>query len=276
MGAAADTIEVDTRYGRMWALRGDRYITACLATFGEYCEAEADVFRQLVKPGMTVVEAGANIGTHTLMLARACAPGRLIAFEPQQRIFQLLCANLAANGAVNVTALPEAMGAAPGAAKLPPLDYGESNNFGAIAPTLDADGGGWAEGRAVRVTPLDALALPACHFLKIDVECWEADALRGAHATIRRCRPAIYVENDRADQQAVLIALIAELGYEQYWHVAPLFSARNFKGATEDITGEVASLNMLCLPKESKLAVTGFERIDPADWRSPLPPIGAR
>jgi hypothetical protein len=39
MGAAGDTIEVETRYGRMWALRGDR-ITACLAAHGAYCEAE--------------------------------------------------------------------------------------------------------------------------------------------------------------------------------------------------------------------------------------------
>ena len=59
----------------------------------------------------------------------------------------------------------------------------------------------------------------------------------------------IYVENDRADQQPVLIALLAELGYEQYWHVAPLFNAANFKGATEDVTGGVISLNMLCLPE---------------------------
>jgi len=60
MGAAPDTIEVETHYGRMWALRGDRYITACLEAYSEYCEAEADVFRQLVKPGMSVVEAGAR------------------------------------------------------------------------------------------------------------------------------------------------------------------------------------------------------------------------
>ena len=60
MGGQADTVEVETRYGRMWALRGDRYITRCLEAYGEYCEAEADVFRQLVKPCMTVVEAGAE------------------------------------------------------------------------------------------------------------------------------------------------------------------------------------------------------------------------
>ena len=274
MGGQADTVEVETRYGRMWALRGDRYITRCLEAYGEYCEAEADVFRQLVKPCMTVVEAGANIGTHTLMLARACAPGRLIAFEPQQRVFQLLCANLAANGVDNVVALPEAMGAVAGVVGLPALDYGGANNFGSIS--VEAGDGDWAAGRAARMTPLDALGLSACHFLKIDVEGGEAGALRGAAGVIARCRPVIYVENDRADQQPVLIALLAELGYEQYWHVAPLFNAANFKGGTEDVTGGVISLNMLCLPKESPVSVTGFERIDPTDWRSPVPPIGAR
>jgi FkbM family methyltransferase len=275
MDAAADAIELETRYGRMWALAADRYITGCLSAYGEYCEAEADVFRQLVRPGMTVVEAGANIGTHTLMLARACAPGRVIAFEPQQRVFQLLCANLAINRVGNVTALCDAVGAAAGTARLPPLDYAAANNFGGIALAAGADAGDWAEGRAVRVTPLDALELPRCDLLKIDVEGWEADVLRGAAATIARCRPTIYLENDRAAQQPVLIAMLAELGYEQYWHIAPLFSAKNFKGASADMTGGACSLNMLCTPKESPVAVTGFERIDPADWRSPLTPIGA-
>ena len=275
MAGPSDIVELETRYGRMLALAADRYITGCLAAFGEYCESEADVFRQLVKPGMTVVEVGANIGAHTVMLARACAPGRLIAFEPQQRVFQLLCANLAINGVGNVTALPDAAGAADGTAHIPALDYGAANNFGGIALSAGADAGDWAEGRAVRVTPLDQLALPACHFLKIDVEGWEADVLHGARGTIARRRPIIYLENDRSDQQGVLIGLLAELGYEQYWHVAPLFNRDNFKRGTEDITGGACSLNMLCLPKESPIGVTGFERIDPANWRSPLKPIGA-
>ncbi|MFI4974392.1 MAG: FkbM family methyltransferase [Caulobacterales bacterium] len=274
MAETTDSVMVQTRYGRMLALRGDRYITRCLQAYGEYCEAEADLFRQIVGPGMTVVEAGANIGVHTLMLARACAPGRLIAFEPQQRVFQLLCANLALAEIGTVTALPEALGAQAGVAEMPPVDYAADGNFGSISP-LAAGAGAWAEGRTVRVTPLDDLALTACDVLKVDVEGWEAQALRGARETIARCRPILYVENDRASHQAELIALIDELGYVQYWHVAPLFSPANFNGATQDFTGAVASLNMLCVPRERDWTVTGFERIDPLDWRSPLTPIGA-
>lgn len=270
----SDVIELATRYGPMRALRGDRYITRCLAAYGEYCEAEADVFRQVVRPGMTVVEAGANIGAHTLPLARACAPGRLIAFEPQQRVFQLLCANLAANDVTNVVALPEAMGAEAGLARMPELDYGAGWNFGSVAPSHAPVGAeDWARGLAARVTPLDALELPACHVLKIDVEGWEAEALAGARRTLWRCRPILYIENDRASRQAQLIAMIDELGYDQYWHIAPLFNPANFNGAPADVTEAVASLNMLCTPRERAVPITGFERIDPSNWRSPMPAI---
>jgi len=277
MTELSDAVLIDTRYGPMWGLKTDAYITRCLQTYGEYCEAETELFRQVVKPGMTVVEAGANIGVHSVMLAKACAPGRLLAFEPQQRAFQLLCANLTLADLTNVTAMPEALGADARFARMPPTDYSVDGNFGQVSPffTNRVADGGWADGRTVRVTPLDALDLATLDFLKIDVEGWETQVLQGARQTILRCRPIIYVENDRADQQSVLIDLMAELGYDQYWHVAPLFSAANFKGAQGDVTGKTASLNMFCPPKERGLQVTGFERIDPTNWTSPIKPIGA-
>jgi FkbM family methyltransferase len=277
MTDTSDAVLLDTRYGRLWALRSDAYITGCLRTYGEYCEAEADLFRQIVKPGSTVVEVGANIGSHTVMLARACAPGRLIAFEPQQRVFQLLCANLVQSGVTNVTALPDAAGAKSGTARLPPVDYGADSNFGRVAPlmTPQAPEGGWGDGRTVRVTALDDFDLAACDVLKIDVEGWEEEVLRGARETILRCRPIIYTENDRADQQDALIKLIDELGYDQYWHVAPLFSRSNFNGAPSDFTGNTASLNMFCAPRERAVQVDGFQRIDPNNWTSPIKPIVA-
>jgi FkbM family methyltransferase len=273
MAAAFDSVLIPTRHGPMWGLRADAYITGCLQTYGEYCEAEADVFRQLVNPGMTVVEAGANIGTHTIMLARACAPGRLIAFEPQQRVFQLLCANLTMNEIANVVAYPEALGPEAGAVELPALDYGQPGNFGAVSPrAAEAAPESWREGRMVRMRSLDSLGLPDCHFLKVDVE---AGVLHGAVATIARCRPILYVENDRAAQQAALIGLIDAMGYTQYWHLAALYNPKNFNEVADDRTGSVMSMNMLCVPAERDLAVVDMERIDPRNWRSPLTPIGA-
>jgi len=49
-----------------------------------------------------VVDIGANIGCHTVPIAKAVAPhGSVLAFEPQPRIFQLLAANITINGLAN-------------------------------------------------------------------------------------------------------------------------------------------------------------------------------
>src|SRR6185437_4192192 len=99
--AGSDTKTLTTCHGPMLALAGDRYITRSLEVYGEFSAGEWDLFAQVVKPGMTVVEVGANIGAHSIALAKACAPGPLYLFEPQQRVFQILCANLALNGVTN-------------------------------------------------------------------------------------------------------------------------------------------------------------------------------
>src|SRR5450432_2523093 len=105
--ASSDTKTLQTRHGPRLALVGDRYITGSLERYGEFSPGEWELFAQLVKPGMTVVEAGANIGSHSVALARACFPGPLYLFEPQHRVFQILCANLALNGIGNAIAYPE-------------------------------------------------------------------------------------------------------------------------------------------------------------------------
>ena len=59
-----DVVMLSTRHGPMCALAGDAYVTRSLQLYGEYGHDEVDLFRQVVKPGMTAVEAGANIGAH--------------------------------------------------------------------------------------------------------------------------------------------------------------------------------------------------------------------
>jgi FkbM family methyltransferase len=263
----ADTKTLQTRHGPMLALAGDRYITRSLELYGEFSKAEWDLFAQIVKPGMTVVEVGANIGAHSVALARACFPGPLYLFEPQHRVFQILCANLALNDIGNAIAYPEACSDEEGLVVIPPLDYGAELNFGGVSVRTDADG---VQGVKVRATPLDSLNLAACHLLKIDVEGFEAQVLRGAAATIRKFRPLLYVENDRAAHQQEIISLIAELGYRQYWHTPPLFSPDNFRGEAENVFGAVVSVNILGLPQESATMVQSMTPIDPANWTCPI------
>jgi FkbM family methyltransferase len=254
-----------SRSGPMLVLRGDQYIGQAIATYGEYCDEEAQVFRRLIKPGMTVVEVGANMGSHSVDMARACAPGAFYAFEPQPRLFQILCANLAMNDIGNALAYPDALGEAEGEAMVPPVNYLTTGNFGGIELVENNE-----RGIKVRVRTLDDFELKALHVLKVDVEGFEAAVIRGARETIRRCNPVIYIENDRQAKQQELISLIAELGYTLYWHAPRLFNPNNHNGIKENIYGGTVSLNMLCLPRETRIVVEGLPQIDPENWSSPV------
>jgi hypothetical protein len=114
------------------------------------------------------------------------------------------------------------------------------------------------------------LALPACGLLKVDVEGFEPQVLRGARHTVERCRPVIYVENDRLAQQQELITLVAEMGYRLYWHAPRLFDPANFNGVQEKVFGSLVSVNMLCIPKERGVRVEALQQIDPSNWTSPV------
>src|SRR5262249_30748190 len=86
------------RHGLMLYNLNDVYIGTMLDLYGEFSEGELDLFRQVLRPGMTAVEVGANIGAHTVPIAQCLGDnGRLLVFEPQRAIFQMLCANMALN-----------------------------------------------------------------------------------------------------------------------------------------------------------------------------------
>ncbi len=112
----------------------DLYVGRSLDLYGEYSEAEVTLFIQLLRPGSTAIDAGANIGALTVPIARRVGPsGRVFAYEPQYALSTLLADNLAANGLSNVDLRSSALGARKGTVHVPHLDYSTSNNFGGVA-----------------------------------------------------------------------------------------------------------------------------------------------
>jgi hypothetical protein len=235
------------RFGTMVYNPKDLFIGRSLDRYGEFSHGESELFRQIVRPGDVVVEVGANIGAHTVHLARLVGSGGAIhAFEPQRLVFQALCANMALNG----------VGRGPGTVLVPQLDPDVAQNFGGLAL------GGGLEGERVPMTTIDARPLGRCRLIKIDVEGMERDVLLGAAGTIRRHRPFLYVENDRRDRSDDLIRHLDGLGYDLYWHRPPLYNPDNYLGAPENVFGSLVSANMLGIPPDEPVVVRGFDRVE--------------
>ena len=242
--------------------KNDIYIGRAVEIYGEYGEIEAQLLRQLCPAGAVVVEAGANIGTHTLVLSRcAGTAGFVYAYEPQRIVFQTLCANLAVNSILNVDARHAAVGAQAGSVLMPDVDYTCEGNFGGV------EANAFSHGRTVRKVRLDDdLELDRLDLLKIDVEGMEADVIKGAERLITRLRPLLYVENDRIQQSEALIRQIMQLDYRLYWHLPPLVNPENFFSAQENLFPNVVSVNMLCVPRGRRQDIPIFkEVVDPAE-----------
>lgn len=239
---------INGRHGVFVVNPRDHYVGLALATYGEYCEQEVRLFSQIIKPGHTVVEVGANIGAQTVPLAKLVGDlGEVHAFEPQPVIFQNLCANIALNSLQNVHTYSQAAGHASGYATLPPVDYTRPGNFGGIE--LQDQG----QGTTVAVVRLDDVLadLPHVRLLKLDVEGWEQSVLEGAPDLIARHRPILYLENDRIDKSQSLIEYIQALGYRLWWDLPTLYNPGNYFSDAHNLYPNIIAVNMLAIPKEA-------------------------
>jgi FkbM family methyltransferase len=245
------------REGAMIYTINDQYTGRALDKYGEVSRGEVIFLSQLIRPGMTILDVGANIGLLTLPFARLVRPGgRVIAFEPQRIIYQMLCGNLALNAIDNVVAHNWAVGCQAGSITVPLIDYSLPGNFGGISV------GTSAAGETVPLVTIDSLALPKCDLIKIDVEGMELDVLKGASNTLQRFRPRLYVENDRVDKSPALIEHLLALDYQLYWITPTIYRADNFFGDQENIFGHIVADNIICIPRTGRLAITITDLIE--------------
>ncbi|MEP3846270.1 MAG: FkbM family methyltransferase [Paracoccaceae bacterium] len=253
---------IDCRYGRMMVNANDVYIGRSLLKYGEFSPVEAKLYNSIVQPGQTVIEAGANVGCFTLQFAQLVGTyGFVWPFEPQRQVFQMLCGNLALNGITNTQARQAALGSEPGQLIVPVANFDAPGNFGGVSVAEDGTG------EIVPSTPIDSLELNACHLIKADVEGMEREVLLGARETIAEFQPLLYLENDRRESSPDLIRLIQELDYSAYWHLPAMFSPDNYRGDTQNVFGDIVSVNMLCLPRDSKFVLKQFKKVEGTnDW----------
>ena len=242
------------RHGAFFYNINDTFVGKSLHLYGEWAASEVHLFEQIVRPGDVVLEAGSNLGSHTVPLAqRVGAAGQVLAFEPQQAAFQLLCANLAANGLVNTVARAVALGAAAGTASFPDPPADSPNNFGSASVHSLGD-----KRVLVPRISIDSMALPRLDFLKADIEGGESELLEGASETIARCRPIAFIETVNpytGDCSAAITRYFVDWGYRCWHYITPLFNAENFERYPHDEFKGLWSFDVLCIPPEKGVAI---------------------
>ena len=188
--------EVQTPGGALFVHLLDLGVGRPLYTGKEYKPEETALLLRTLKPGMTVVDVGANVGYMALLAARCVGPaGRVLAIEPDAANGDLLTANVERNGYRNVTICRYAVGGAPGMATL----YRSAWNMG--NHRLNAGAAGQAIAHQAVQVPVETVdrlvsqnGLSRVDFVKMDVEGYEPGVLAGLHETMARDRPIILTE----------------------------------------------------------------------------------
>jgi len=233
----------------------DTFIGASMEAYGEWCEYEIDLLRKFIKEGDTVIDVGANIGTHAIAFSMMVGKtGKVFAFEPQPRLEAILAANIHLNKLQNVFWSDKAVGdfVAPiRILDIPPdtVQY----NFGAVNIFKGPKPGYPDNGLDTDMVTIDSFAADMSPtVIKIDVEGMEADVVRGARETIERCGPILYIENNGDDSEAITPAL-DEIGYRAYWSIGPFFHPMNaFKNPTNIWGNKLQKLaaNLIAVPND--------------------------
>ncbi|MCE5239299.1 FkbM family methyltransferase [bacterium] len=160
------------------------------------------------RPGDVIFDLGAHLGCAMLPWARLVGDtGHVYSCEPEPENAAYLRQTVATNGLRNVTVVDRAIGATEGIIQmsLAPTSRGHSGAFEL--------GGGTVEVAASTVDRLVAeLDLERVDLIKMDVEGMEADVLRGAAETLRRCRPPVLMAAyHRLDDAVELPRLLREI-----------------------------------------------------------------
>lgn len=151
--------------------------------YGRFLEA------YIKNDGSTVLDVGANIGVTSIIAATALPRCSVMAFEPGEQNYRFLQKNISANHLSGI----EAIRCAVGDRNLDHVGFAENSAWGCIDPNRSA------HSEDPPCITIDSYLqgqsnLGSISAIKVDVEGFELNVLKGAKNTIRSHSPLFYLE----------------------------------------------------------------------------------
>jgi FkbM family methyltransferase len=190
--------------------------------------AEHQFWSNLDLAGMTVYDVGAFHGLLTLFFARRAKA--VVCFEPNTENRKRLMENLSLNNIEHVLVRESGVGSRTEIRRMVanPLMPGFASVDGTVADELSRTGVKTVAEEISIVTLDDEIPrakLPPPDFIKIDIEGWEIEALRGARETLQSCRPALFLEmhgetiREKKRKVAEIVDFLWDIHYRDIRHI---------------------------------------------------------
>jgi len=180
---------------KMYVDKRDQVIVPQLVNDGVHEKYQTELFRELVKPGMIVVDIGAYNGYYTLIAAELLeGRGWVYAFEPEPNNFQLLVKNIQINDYTNITAVRRALSNKNGKIRL----FIDRINLGSpsLAEENVEESVGFVEVETVTLDGFfrDVVKDTRIDLLKMDAQGAEGLIVEGARKILKETNPKIIME----------------------------------------------------------------------------------
>jgi FkbM family methyltransferase len=221
--------------------------------FAQWEAETVQVISRVIRPGDTIIEIGANVGSHTLLIGqKAGSNGRVYAIEPTLFARQKLIDNLSLNPELNsVITVHDFL----------ITDQSDKHPKRAIKSS-------WPSKKNIAERSDETVASPAISvdefisdngierldFLKIDIDGYDYKALLGAENAIEQLKPIVYIElcewalNESGDRVDDIFAFFEAREYVAY--SADLKSPLKLDFVKEFV-GNKGSVNGLFVPESN-------------------------
>lgn len=167
------------------------YIDKNLYVKGFYEKEISKLISQRLKGKKVFVDVGANIGYYSVFASKILKKGRVYAFEPQKYSYKILKKNLSLNNLENVTLVNKGCGSKNEKLSI----YSDKNNLGHSSVVRGRPFDNKPNKEDINIIKLDDyFKRKSFDLIKIDVEGFEYEVLKGAKKCLENFSPEIIFE----------------------------------------------------------------------------------